>query len=69
MSSTRTTQTSDIGYAIQSFLHGQVISHVDPAIEWERADEIVQVDAADPDNLIVHTRSGAQFTIRIVRTG
>lgn len=69
MSSGRTTETSDVGYAIQSFLHGQDFSHVDPGVEWDSADTVVDVDASDPDNLIATTRSGAQFTIRIVRTG
>jgi hypothetical protein len=67
------TNTRDVGLAIRDFLEGFPISRfteVDGELEEiVEADNIVQIDVSDPHNPVAHMESGAQFTIRIVRTG
>jgi len=69
--SRRQTKTSDIGIAICDFCEGFAISHIDagnPSHEYVSADTIDSIDVSDPDNPVFHMESGAQFTVRIVRT-
>jgi hypothetical protein len=74
MSNLARTLTSDIGLAIRDFCEGKEISRFDlsggdDAVELEAADRIIHIDVSDPHNPVAHMASGAQFTIRIVRTG
>jgi hypothetical protein len=65
----RQTTTRDLGLAIRDFTEGFAISVFDDDKETTNADLIEFVDVSDADNLVLHMESGAQFTIRIVRTG
>ncbi len=67
--SNRRTLTSDIGFAIRDYLEGNAISHIDGVTEYGGADAIATVDISDANNPVLFMESGAQFTIRIVRTG
>jgi hypothetical protein len=59
--------TSDVGIAIRDAL-SLLGDGIFPASGGE-PDVILDVDASDTNNLVLRTESGAQFTIRIVRTG
>jgi hypothetical protein len=65
----RETNTRDVGLAIRDFIEGFYIAHFEDDEEVPNEDKIRFVDCCDPNNLVLHMDSGAQFTIRVVRTG
>lgn len=66
MSETRTL-TSDVGFAIRDAL--ELLQEGVFSVGGGEPDRIRHIDTSDPNNLVAFMGSGAQFTIRIVRTG
>lgn len=59
--------TRDIGLAIRDHIEGKPVWRLEADTEIADSDrEVTEVDASDPNNLIVYLENGQTFTVRII---
>jgi hypothetical protein len=62
--------TRDIGLAIRDHIEGKPVWRFDEDTEIADSDrEVAEVDASDPNNLVLHMDNGQTFTVRIIAGG